>query len=301
MTFAIGLLAGLLAAATQALTYLLSRHFVLRTGQGPLRLLGLAHVWMGAAGLLLFLLCWPRGLVWDARLLLTGGHFLLSYLTAQYCFFWTMRHAPPSRVAPLMGLKIVILAGLVAAFGMETLGPWHWLAVALTLAATVLVERSGAAIGWRGWAGTVATITAFASSDLAIRNLLVHLREAQVAAVPLVAAGLTYAICLPVGVVIVWAGGRLVAAERRPALAYAATWFGSMLCLYAAIDLLGVVLAVMLQCLRGPLTVLAAAAWRTGGEREQRFTGASLLRQLGAALVMAGASALYAAAGWLGR
>lgn len=296
----LGLIAGLVAAATQALTYLLSRHFVLRTGSGPLRLLGLAHLWMGMAGLALLVACWPARLVWDGGLLLGLGHFLISYLTAQYCFFWTMRHAPPSRVAPLMGLKIVVLAALVALLRIETLGPWHWLAVVLTLVATVLVDRWGEPIGWRGWVGTLATISAFASSDLAIRNLLTDLHRDAVVAVPLVAAGLTYAICLPVGAAIVLSGGRPRHVEQVPSLTYAATWFASMLCLYAAIHWLGVVLAVMLQCLRGPLTILAAAAWRSGAEREQRFTRAGLLRQLAAALVMAAATALYAAAGWLG-
>ena len=144
-----GLVAGISAAALSALSYLISRHHGNRAGGGSLRLLVLGHMVMG-------LICLPAAWAirpatlpemarWLPPLLGSTG----CYLAGQGIVFATLKRMPASRLAPLLGLKIVMLAGIVSLLPGEPLDSVQWLAVGLSATAAAMLQHSYAAAGPR--------------------------------------------------------------------------------------------------------------------------------------------------------
>lgn len=295
----VGLPLGLGAALLQAGSYLVSRHAVAVRGMGPLRLLVLAHPVMMVGALLLLAWVWrepvggwPDTIRWLAQA-------VCSYLAAQGFFFWTIRYVPASRVAPMMGAKVVVLALAVHLLGLEVLNLQHWLGVGLVLAATWAVNSSAEPLRWRALLGLLLTITCFASSDIGISQMISAIDPRRSFGGAMMALGLNYL-----------AGGMLALlalpalrpradrrAWRRAAL-YALVWLTSMLCLFGAIALAGVVLAIICQALRGPVSVLLGALVARRGHHglEAPMDRRSLLRQLAAAALTVAATAVYALA-----
>lgn len=297
----LAMLSGFGAAVAQAWSYLISRSFVLHRRGGSLRLLALAHAWLGLVALVALPWTWqPPAADWPV----VAGALtlsLVSYLSAQFWFFFTVARAPASRVAPLMGVKVVVLALLAAGLGLEKIQPLQWLALAGALVAVRLVSVSGQRLSWSAWAGLAATVCSFACSDIGIRMLLEALDPEMGFGACLQAAALNYACALVVTPCLLPLHGRPRAAELGHAGRYALAWGLGMIALFGAIGQAGVVLAIMMQALRGPLSVLFGAwlSWRDPEHpaAEQRFTRAAVIRQSAAALVMAGAAGAYA---WLG-
>lgn len=297
----VGISLGVGAAAAQAWSYLISRGFVLQQAGGSVRLLALAHIWMGLTAAVVLPLIWFEPAAGRQAMVLPLVIGLLAYLSAQACFYYTVRQIPASRVAPLMGVKIAILAGLVTILGVEQVKAWQWLAVALALGAVWLVRVAGPVVPLRAWIGLAGTVLSFATSDVAVKELIRAIDPDGGLAASCLAAAATYTLGLLVGLALLPIHGLPKRSELPGSMTYALAWGLGMICLYSAIGQAGVVLAILLQALRGPLTVIFGAtyAWcrRDTDHHEQQFTKATLTRQIAAALVMVAASTIYVLAG----
>src|SRR5438105_1670004 len=106
-----GIICGLLAALFQSLSYLATRHYVQRRAGGASRmLLVLSHVWMGLLAVLMIPVVWPpRVFDWRPVLWPLGGT-AVCYGLGQFGLMMALKKTEPSRVGPLLGLKIVMLA-----------------------------------------------------------------------------------------------------------------------------------------------------------------------------------------------
>jgi len=196
-----------------------------------------------------------------------------------------------------MGAKVAVLALVTQFLGMEDLSAQRWLAVGLVLLATWAVNRSAAALPLRALMGLLLTICCFASSDIGISRLIAAIDPERGFTSAVMALGLNYV-----------AGGLLAllalpALRPRPALhewrragLYGLVWLASMLCLFGAIALAGVVLAIICQALRGPVSVLLGAVVARRGHHglEAPMDRHSLMRQLAAAALTVAATAVYA-------
>jgi drug/metabolite transporter (DMT)-like permease len=300
----LGVAAGLIAAVSSAVSYLISRHHVSEGGSSR-RLLVLAHALMGAACLPVAWLLRPAGLPIDRAWIgpLIGSS--CCYLAGQAVVFSALARADASRVAPLLGLKIAMLACIVSFTPGEPLDGRQWLAVALSLVAAFMLQRGGgmrrSAVGF-----TLAACVAFAVSDLFIVALIDGLQQAATAGrIPLgrVAAGflamlVTYATCGLLAAVSLAALPALRPTQPRDwtaAARYACTWLLGMAGLYTCFGLVGVVFGNILQSTRGMISIaigatLAHAGWHALETRVDRQT---LVRRLVAAALMTAAIALY--------
>lgn len=311
-----GILAGLLAAFFQSLSYLATRHFVQRRveggGGGSRSLLILAHVWMGLASLAALPLLWPASGMpplasYAQPLVLTAGF----YLSGQVGLMLALRYAEPSRISPMLAFKIVILAGMASVFpaaaGAAPSGPTplQWVAIVLCVGGAVILNYSGGKTHPRAAAGVIIACVSYSLSDWNIKLLV----DALAAGFPGDAADpwryvrlsslatfLTYALCGVVAVAALPAAGNLRRGrDWLGATPFAAAWLTAMLFLFACFGLVGVVLGNILQSTRGLMSVVMASLLITWGHHhiEQRQGRGVLVRRLVAAGLMTAAVTLY--------
>ena len=304
---ALGIGTGLLAAAANAVAYLLARHHGSRTGGAGLRLLVPAHVLMGAACLPLAWLLWPAALPpvgsWVPPLLQSAG----CYLVGQACIYAALRSMPASRLAPLLGIKIAMLAALVSCLPGEPLDVRQWAAVALAVLAALLLRREPrGARSVAGSSGLAAVLTAclfYAVSDLGTVQLIDAFARPCTACCPPI--GRLHAGALAVAVTYVLCGAaalplmiRIGDRDRRDWLAaaqYGAVWLGGTVALFTCFGTVGVVLANILQSTRGIMAVVIGALLAHLGwhELEEPVDRATLLRRLAVAALMTTAITIY--------
>ncbi|MFM7108275.1 MAG: EamA family transporter [Planctomycetaceae bacterium] len=303
----IGIAAGLAAAAASAASYLVARHHGSRTDGAGLRLLVPAHVLMGLACLPLVPALWPAAAPpardWVPPLLQSAG----CYLVGQACVYAALRRMPASRLAPLLGLKIAMLAVIVSCLPGEPLDLRQWAAVALAVVAALLMRGGGdASAGWTAVGGLAIVLVGclvYAISDLGIIGLIDALqRPAEPGvAVPgrlhagVLAMAVTYVLCGALALPFMSRAGLRDRRDWTAAAQYAAAWLGGMVALYACFGTVGVVFGNILQSTRGIMAVAAGVALAHAGwhDLEERVDRATLLRRLAAAALMTAAISLY--------
>lgn len=301
---AFGVAAGFVAALTSAISYFISRHHSSQGGSS-LRLLVVAHAMMGAACLPTAWLLWPAGLPSTRSWIVPLIGSACSYLGGQAFVFAALARADTSRVAPLLGLKIAMLACIISFYPGEPLDLRQWLAVGLSIVAALMLQRGGgmrpAAVGF-----TLIACAAFAISDLFIVALIDGLqRTAMEATVPvgrlragILAMLVTYATCGGIA-----ACGLVVAPSLRPSMRpdwiagfrYAVTWLLGMAALYICFGLIGAVFGNIIQSTRGLFSIVIGAALAHAGWHglETVVDRRTLTRRLIAAGLMTAAIALY--------
>jgi len=306
-TRSLGIVAGLAAAAFSALSYLITRHHGNQQGGGSLRLLVQGHFLMGLACLPLAWALWPAASppldAWLPPLL--GAS--LCYLVGQATVFALLKRTDASRVAPLLGLKIAILAVIVT-FALATpLTARQWAAVAVSLLAAVMLQRSGGSLPLRSVAGILLACCFFAMSDLCIVGTIDGLQTPSTAspeaaeppgrlAAGVLAMASTYAVCGGAAALFLPRVSRGRKGGWFAAAQYAAAWLAGMVALYACFGAVGVVFGNILQSTRGIMAVgvgamLAHMGWH---DLEQPVDREALVRRLIAAALMTVAIAIYA-------
>jgi len=291
----LGIIFGVATAALQAIAYLLSR-ILFGRGFPLIKLLAMGHVVMAVAAGPVLVAVWradmPGPAVWLWPVVGTVG----GYLIGQCGLFYALRHTEASRVAPLLGLKIVMLAVLAVTLLDLPLSPEQWVAVVIATAAAFVLNHTGGSIPVRALAAILVTCLFYSFSDLMIVQLVdaVQLDDGRVVA-SIRATAMAYVflgvVALPL---LPWLGSRKLR-DWKAVLPYAAAWLGSMFCMFAAIGLVQVVLANILQSTRGIIAVVLGAIVAKIGHvhLEQRTTRAVLVRRVVAATLMTVAVALY--------
>jgi len=302
----IGVITGLLAAFFSALSYLVSRHHVLShselegEGGGP-RLIVQSHVLMGLTCIPACLLLWPRGGGPAAASYLPPACLCaIAYLIGQSCFFTALREVPASRLAPLLGLKIAMLAGIVALVLGPPLGGRQWAAVALSVVAALALQRGDDRLPARALGLILVACLCFAIADLAIVSLIGRLAGGNAEPMGVFRAGIlamaiTYVAC---GAILLPAAPRMWPRSGGgwlPAVQYSLVWLLAMIALYACLGQVGAVFGNILQSTRGVMSVVIGAALAHAGwhDLEEQVDRATLLKRIAAAMLMTAAIALW--------
>ena len=298
-TLGVGIAAGIASGALNAVAFLISRHHATTSPGGGQRLLVLAHVVMGLVCLPLIWLLWPPGGVRVADCLPPLAGSIGCYLASQAALLASLRRADASRVVPLLGLKIVMLALLVTFLLRTPLDARQWFAVGLSVVAAALLQGRRDPVPSAVVALMLAACLGFAAADLLIVRLIDAVHAAAVARTRLWASGLalavTYVSCGMIALPFLVVGEPRRPGEWRSATWYGAVWLGGMASLYACFGLLGPVFANVLQSSRGILAVVFGAALAHLGwhELEQLVDRETLVRRVAAALLMTAAIAVY--------
>ncbi len=251
-----GILFGLGAATFQSISYLLSRAFFSRHGHSPWLLLVVSHTIMGVMALLALPLVYPVDMSWNRDIILGAAGAGGFYLLGQHALFVALRHIDASRIAPLLGAKILFLALVTILFGGEWLSPQQWMAVMLAVGGVYVLNDAGGRPPWRGGLAVAVAVVGYSLSDLSIVRLVAgtgldNWRGSLFGAV------LTYSFC---GLVLAPFLTRLPEASQpkiwRSALAYALCWFTAMILLYACFAEIGAVFGNIVQSTRGLISIM---------------------------------------------
>jgi len=307
----LGIVAGLFSGACMSFSYLLSRHHALghpaEARQGAaLGLLVRSHVVMGLVATAGIILLQPLALPPLARFIgpLVGAAGF--YLLGNIIIFGLLRTLEASRLTPFLGLKVFILAVIVAIYLREPLSATQWLAVGLSVAATALLQGTAGGLPRAALGRVLFVCLCFALSDLFIVRLIDALHASGAGPsgrlfAAFVGMLLNYVACgLACGPIVLagWcrrpAAGMAWPAWRTP-VAYACTWLLAMASLYACFALVGAVFGNVVQSTRGIMSVVIGAVLAHLGwhELEQQVDRATLVRRIGAACLMTAAIALY--------
>lgn len=288
-----GILFGLGAALLQSLSYLFSAVFSSRFQVGALHQFLINHLSIG----LLSLLALP--LVWDPRALDPAPYGLPllgamgCYLIAQTALYQALRHSPASRVSPLLGIKVLMLA-LIGVYWLQQSYQWlQWLGVGLCILGALWLSYSGGRIKRAALFWVTLACLGYALSDLFVLSLIERFDG-----IPrLQAAGLSVALCyLLAGVVsLTWwpkINDRQLLLHSLPA---ALCWFLALICLFACFAWIGVVFGGVVQSARGLLSILLGAglAWWGWRYAEPLPSRAVFMQRLAAATLMLAAIALF--------
>ena len=311
-----GLALGLSTALFHALAYLAARQFSASGPAGPpgppdadrrparsgLWLLTLAHLWMAAAAAAAVPVLWPAGLTPTAAWLGPLAGLVAAFSVAQWLLLGALRHIDPSRVAPLLSLKIAALGGLATLRG-ETLTAGRWGAVGLAVAGSLVLGGTGGRVPLAAAGRLLGACGLYAvCDDLILRTI----RGVEAVAAIDPAAAPWAGPCFTVAAVYLALGGPalllfLVLVRRRAgpaawradalaALPYATCWLLAMVTLYGTFARVGTVLGAIFQSTRGLIAIgLGVALAAAGFEHLERKTPAGVVvrRALAAAAMLA--------------
>lgn len=285
----IGILCGLATAVCSSASYLFSRFFVVQRRDAVIRLLMAAHLIMGFVSLILLPLVWSPDIppLRQYATPLLGS--ALFYLAGQGGLFYLVRDSDSSRVAPLLGFKIVILAGITVVFMGQHLNAGQWMAVVLSMAATLALTQSGGKLPLRSIIWLLVTCTAYSLSDLNIAWLVKSLAPLTPIRASLVGVCLTYILCGIVAVALLPVTGcNRVMSDWKHAFPFAIAWLLAMAFLFICFGLIGPVYGNILQSTRGIISVIVGAGLARMGldQVERKVSHKVLARRIAAAVLM---------------
>lgn len=299
MPLTMGVVLGLFAAFWQACSYFGSRHFLLYTRSSSRVLLGLAHGWMGIFALVLLPFAYVRvrsGLLpvesYALPLLMTTG----SYLSGQFLLFLSLKRMDSSRVAPLLGLKIPILALISVLFFHTSLSFSAVVALLVCTAGALAISPPLSLPRMGELALILLTCTMYCVSDIHIPILVRGLSYSTTIWHIVFGVCLSYILAGGVGLIVAWRVGAFrVERGWRRSFPYAFFWFAGILCLFGCFTIVGPLFGNMLQSTRGVMAVvLAPLIMKTTGLKIDRMTGWCVFAlRLAAATVMTAAILVY--------
>ena len=307
----LGLALGGMASLFLALSYTFSGMSVRRCKDvGTFGLLCRAHVVMGVLSLIGLPFVWTRTLAThfgDYSLIMLLA--IVFYLAGQFCLFMAQRTVDASRVVPLLGMKLLVLAVLnilimphLMGTKPERYGLFQWLGIFLTVGAAFILNKAGQRIPWQSLCWVGMTCLGYASSDTCMTMLVRRLQAvgeatadpalAGLAKPSVAAAFITYVICGVAGVVLLPLVKKPEGAHRKTVWGwispFAFCWLTAMLFLYACFARIGTVNGNIVQSTRGIIAILIGAVLAKLGftELEEKVGVSVLVRRLIAGVMM---------------
>lgn len=309
----IGILVGLIAALLQSTSYLFSRRYVTRTGHGSRELFALSHVWMGVMALVCLPFIWsptaPALAVYGWPLLGTAG----LYVVGQVGLYGALQRVAASRVSPLLGLKILMLACIGAAsFHVPALREMlllkpvtllQWLAVVASVLAALMLNEAGGRLTAGAVVFILVACLGYSFSDLGIGVLVERLAVMGKLRGSMCGCCVTYLVTGLIGIVVMPRDCLGVPAKWKLAFPVALFWFLAMFFLYLSFKQIGVLFGNIVQSSRGLVSIgLGAllAHWEYH-HLEGKVSRGVLGRRVAAALLMLLAIITFLVSRTLGR
>lgn len=292
----IGIILGLSAATSNSIAYLLSRAFLQKHHQSHFHLLAVSHLILGTVSVGLAAFLWPENMpsikAFGPSLLGTA----MFYLAAQACFFLALRKTEASRLSPMLGSKIIILAIISVLFFDDTFTSLQWTAIAFSFIAAIMLTGAGSRVPVIAIVLISATCLGYCLSDINIKILIPHF-EPEMAKIPasIFSTALYFIVCGIVSLIMLLCMRKTPKAMWKDAIPFSVLWFTAMLCLFGCFGTVGIVFGNILQSTRGIISVVLAAFVSMMGYHglEQKVSRWILVKRIFAAALMTAAVAIF--------
>lgn len=291
----LGIVTGLLAALFQSGSYVFSRQFLAKHNSSWL-LIVYSQLAMGILGGITMLFV-PFGELFrdPGRMLLTMGFWIVMMIVGQYAFFRTLREIEASRLASLLGMKILILAAISLVFLGGRISGLQTLAIFISAAAAMAMNWSGGGkFTLKGCLWLFTTLVFYCLADLAETRLVLMVRSGSMIRDGIIIGGVSY---FALGLVTLPALCRCKHSWKllRDAAPFGFAWYYAMTLLFMCFGLLGTVFGNVVQSSRGLFSVLIGLVLaEMGASRiEGKVAKADWIRRGIAALLMMLAIFLY--------
>jgi drug/metabolite transporter (DMT)-like permease len=291
----LGILLGFGAAAGLSTSYICSRVFTHKYSGRTLSLLSLSHIAMGVFSLILLPFVWPVRMPQFAQYAVSLIACSGFYLIGQVFLFITLRTANASRVSPLLGLKVFILALIGVFFLNQHFGLLQWVAIALSVAAASMLSQTGEKLSKRSMLWILLTCVSYSVSDINIKILVSHFEYLGLLHASVLSTSLAYITCGIFALVLFLFLPRPTPAMWAYSMPFAGAWFFSMLLLFPCFASIGVVFGNIVQSTRGIISIflgVVLAAYNLD-HLEQKVSRGVFFQRLVAAILMSCAIALY--------
>ncbi|MBR2358338.1 MAG: EamA family transporter [Lentisphaeria bacterium] len=293
-TLLLGIAGGLVAAFMQSCSYLGGRRFLATCGNS-LQLLVSSLIICGAAAwiMAIFLLDTHKIFSWQMAGFLTmcnGG-----FIAGQWGFFNAQKHIESSRIASLLGLKVLVVMLLAMIFLREKFVYMQYLAVAIAATAAMLMNWNKGKLDWNGMGFLFVALLGYAVSDLGVQQVVREISSGQPVKDGVCGFILSYG---TMGILALMAVKPCNISRKmlKGAFMQAGCWIVSMWGLYISFGLIGASFGNVVQASRGVISLLLGiilSRFAING-LEQKQSVAVWLRKAAAALLMFGAIVLYA-------
>ncbi|MDD5697341.1 MAG: DMT family transporter [Victivallaceae bacterium] len=293
-----GIICGLAAAFAQCVSYLFSKKFIHKDGNS-FALLAASHLIMGGfaavcLGILLLENDLPPLKNYWLELLEVNGFYLFGQLS----FFLAISKTEASRLAPLLGLKIIFIALMGVVFWGLHLSFWQWLAVILCFTGAAMSNWTGGSIPLTGIWWLLGAVTGYSLSDISIKQLISRIETVTgTGMLPVfTAAAVSYFLLGIFSLLVILVFRPVKLKQLKPALPFSCCWFGAMLFLFTCFALIGPLFGNIVQSSRGIIAVAIGAVIAGFGwsEHERKLPHALLARRIAAAFLITAAIILYA-------
>lgn len=295
----LGMICGFSAALINSVGYLFNARFLLHY-KSPVRLLAVAAFLMMLISLPLLLIFFPFSEIpclWKfmAQAVLASALFLAG----QSCFFAALRFFEASRIASLLGLKIIVLSAIFI-FSGGMLNRMQITAVIIAAAAGMIFNWAGnKRSSWKGWLLILITLCFYSSVDMVETGLVVSLRNYTGfgpvhGAFVVVTMIYTLLGVLTLPLLIFMKTDR---AQLKEGFPYAFLWLSSQILLFASFSNLNPVFGNVVLATRGIFSVVAGLLLPYMGlaALDSKIPLRLWIRRIVGALLMIGAIALYSA------
>jgi len=294
-----GILLGLSAALLQSFSYVISSSFVRRYQRANLALLMRSYVLMGLVSTVTLALIWPP----DGSIPPLRDYALpmvlctVTCLLGQVAMFMTLRQTEASRMSPLLGLKIPMLAVTYSVLGLARYNAVQWLAIVLAVVAAFLLSRAGRSVTPGSWFWLIVSCALFAASDYYIGVQFEIFGDGlSLTKTSIIITLLSYVTGGIIGIAVMPFAGRLPGRVwLEHALPFAAAWLGAMLLLFGCFGIIGVVYGNIVQSTRGIISIVIGLIMARIGyvHLEERVGPAVALKRVAAAILMLLAVSLF--------
>ena len=292
----LGVLVGLLAALFQSGSYLWSRLFVKKFNNDFIKLFAVSHVIMGVIAIGLAAFLWPETAPEPIGYTLCLLGYVVFYIIGQLLLFSVLVDSEASRVSPLLGIKVFMLAVINYVFFHHELSVAKWAAVILSSYAAFLLSNSGKKLHFKSLMLILLACLFYCGADLSIKALLGHLTYLSLFHRAAFGTALGYILCGLFGL------SFLFIKRIKPtkglwlySLPYAVCWFISMLLLFSCFALVGIVFGNILQSTRGLMSIILGYLIAHFGFEalETKITKKVLIQRILAAILMTCSVALF--------
>ncbi len=290
---AIGILFGFGMAISFSVAYLFTRSFINRY-HSSLYLLIWSHLLIGIACVLMLPLLWTER--YEGPIFQDAFQCAFYYLLGQFALFQAVKYSNASRVAPLLGIKIVFIAVLSFFFLDHQFDVLQIMAILVSLAAATLLNWTGGKMPFASIVWVMVSCLFYSLSDIYIKKLVNCFPDVPVLHRSMLAMTIVYLICGAFSVAALpWFRKIHSRKMLKTALPFTVFWFISMILLFGCFDMIGPVFGNLIQSTRGIFSIIIGLFVAKAGYSsiESKVPLRVLLQRLGAAVLMSLAIVMF--------